>query len=265
MTFSMRTLQGPVGRLAVTTAGEGGLPVLFVHGNSGTRTQWAAQQAHLKQRSVSFDLRGMGESDPDPAGHYGYADCARDVGAVADALGLERFVLVGHSFGCAVAAEYAAHHPGRVVALGLGDPGPSMKHIPPRFMDPLREGLKPENYEAFRIGWFDSMLVGARPATREAILGSLLATPREVVVGATQSLFDCDPEALLARYPGPVFDIAAAATVAQCGPFALHLRVPRVRVEVLEGVSHWLMMDAPEAFDAALDGFLASLGASSRM
>ncbi|PTL76599.1 alpha/beta fold hydrolase [Vitiosangium sp. GDMCC 1.1324] len=259
MTFSTRTVRGAVGQLAVTTAGEGGLSVLFIHGNSGNRTQWAAQQAHLKQRSVSFDLRGMGESDPDPAGRYGYADHVPDVGAVADALGLERFVLVAHSFGCAVAGEYAARHPERVVGLVLGDPGPSVKHIPPHLLAPLREGLKPENYESFRVGWFESMLQGARPETHQAVMDSLRATPREVVSSAILSLFDLEPEEVLARYPGPILDIAAEATVTQAGPLALHLRVPRMQVKVLSGVSHWLMMDAPEAFNTALDGFLASI------
>ncbi|ATB27086.1 Menaquinone biosynthesis related protein DHNA-CoA thioesterase [Melittangium boletus DSM 14713] len=125
-----------MGRLAVSTAGQGGLPVLFVHGHGGDRTQWAAQQAFLVQRSVSFDLRGMGESDPDPAGRYHVRDFAEDVGAVADTLHLERFVLVGHGFGCGVASEYAALHPERVAGLVLGDPEGSVKK-------PLSEGFDP--------------------------------------------------------------------------------------------------------------------------
>ncbi|HYO57818.1 alpha/beta hydrolase [Archangium sp.] len=261
MGFSTRTIQGPVGRLAVTTAGEGGLPVLFVHGNSGNRTQWAAQQAHLAQRSVSFDLRGMGESDPDPAGRYHFRDFTEDVGAVADALGLERFVLVGHSFGCAVAAEYAAHHPGRVAGLVLGDPGGSMRDLPPEVLGAFREGFLPEKYGAARMEWFEPMLRGARPGTRQAVLGSLYATPREVMATATWSLLDCEPEEQLSRYPGPCLSISAEATLAQLGAKALHLRVPGMRVEVLPAVSHWLMMDAPESFNATLDEFLADVEA----
>jgi pimeloyl-ACP methyl ester carboxylesterase len=122
MTFSTRIIQGPVGRLAVTTAGKGGLPVLFVHGIGGNRAQWAALQAHLGQLTVSFDPRGLGESEPDPAGRYHFRDFAQDVGAVADGLGLGSFVLVGHGFGCVVAGEYAANHPGRVAGLVLAEP-----------------------------------------------------------------------------------------------------------------------------------------------
>lgn len=122
MTFSTRIIQGPVGRLVATTAGKGGLPVLFVHGIRGNRTQWAALQAHLGQLTVAFDLRGLGESDPDPEGRYRFQDFAEDVGAVAEGLGLGSFVLVGHGFGCVVAGEYAANHPGRVAGLVLAEP-----------------------------------------------------------------------------------------------------------------------------------------------
>ncbi|WNG38249.1 alpha/beta hydrolase [Archangium violaceum] len=259
MSTSKRIIQGPAGRLAVTTAGEGGLPVLFVHGNSGNRTQWAAQQAHLAQRSVSFDLRGMGESDPDPAGRYGFRDFTEDVSAVADALGLAYFVLVGHSFGCTVVGEYAARHPGRVAGLVLGDPGGSLKDLPPEALDTLRESFQPEKYEAARLVWFEPMLLGAKPGTREAVLDSLRATPREVVTTATWSLLDYQPEEQLSRYPGPCLAISSETTLVQLGTKALHLRVPGMRVEVLPAVSHWLMMDAPETFNSVLDAFLAEV------
>src|SRR6266540_6312894 len=90
-------IQGRQGRLRVDDGGHGGLPVLFVHGNSGNRTQWAAQLEHLRaaRRAVAFDLRGMGESEPAANADYSVEGFAEDVAAVADALGLERFVLVG--------------------------------------------------------------------------------------------------------------------------------------------------------------------------
>jgi pimeloyl-ACP methyl ester carboxylesterase len=259
MSFSTRMVQGPAGRLAVTTAGAGGLPVLFVHGGNSNRTQWAAQQAHLSRRSVSFDLRGMGESDPDRSGRYHFRDFADDVGAVADALGLERFVLVGHSFSCAVVLEYATRHPGRVAGVVLGDPGPSPRGQPPEILDAMRERMKPENYEAARLEVYEPMLRGARPETRQAVLDALFATPREVAVASMWSLLDYAPEELLARYPGPVLSLSAESTLDWLGESALHRRVRGMRVEVLQGVSHWLMMDAPEAFNTALDDFLAEV------
>jgi pimeloyl-ACP methyl ester carboxylesterase len=259
MSFSTRIIQGPVGRLVATTAGEGGVPVLFVHCAGGNRTLWAAQQARLAQRTVSFDLRGMGESEPDPAGRYHFRDFADDVGTVADALRLERFVLVGHGFGCAVVGEYATRHPGRVAGLVLGDPGGGLRELPPEVLDAIRESFLPEKYEAARLAWVEPTLLGAKPGTRQAVLDSLVAAKHEVMAKATWSLLDYQPEEQLSHYPGPCLAISAEATLAQLGPRALHLRVPGMRLKVLRGGSHWLMMDNPEAFTTALEEFLAEV------
>ena len=53
----------------------------------------------------------------------------------------------------------------------------------------------------------------------------------------------------------PMFAIAAKDLAAQ--PFAMHNAAKRIEVVTLDDVSHWLMMDRPEEFNAALDEFLA--------
>src|ERR1700747_126568 len=113
-------VSGPQGRLHVDDGGRGdALPVLFVHGNGANLTQWRAQLDHLRpsRRAVAFDLRGMGQSDLPANGDYSVAAMADDVEAVADALHLKRFVIVGHLYGAHVAAEYAAKHPERVAGV----------------------------------------------------------------------------------------------------------------------------------------------------
>lgn len=79
-------------------------------------------------RVVGLDLRGRGLSDK-PAHGYSIAEHAADVVGVLDALGLERVVLGGHSFGALLTAYIAARYPDRVsrcvfidIALTPGDP-----------------------------------------------------------------------------------------------------------------------------------------------
>jgi pimeloyl-ACP methyl ester carboxylesterase len=67
-------------------------------------------------RVIAPDLRGRGKSDK-PATGYTMADHARDVVGLLDALGLERVILGGHSFGGYVAIYIAAHFPERVEKL----------------------------------------------------------------------------------------------------------------------------------------------------
>ena len=77
-------------------------------------------------RVLALDLRGRGESDKPKEG-YGFAYHARDVLAVADALRLDTFSLVGHSFGATAAAYIASVRPDRVRSLVLIDGGADPK------------------------------------------------------------------------------------------------------------------------------------------
>jgi pimeloyl-ACP methyl ester carboxylesterase len=72
-------------------------------------------------RVVVFDHRGSGRSDR-PREGYAVAEYVADLGAVADAAGLERFALVGFSLGAELAVRYAAAHPDRLTHLVLISP-----------------------------------------------------------------------------------------------------------------------------------------------
>lgn len=95
----------------------GGDPALvLLHGLSANAHEFGgliAAGLSPEFRIVAPDLRGRGQSDRPPAG-YRMEDHARDVLALLDALGLERVVLGGHSFGAYLAIFIAAHHPERV-------------------------------------------------------------------------------------------------------------------------------------------------------
>src|SRR3990170_4458158 len=69
-------------------------------------------------RLVRYDCRGAGLSDRDVT-DYSVEAHARDVIAVADRLGLERFALMGFGHSGAVAVAFAANHPERVSHLVL--------------------------------------------------------------------------------------------------------------------------------------------------
>jgi pimeloyl-ACP methyl ester carboxylesterase len=81
---------------------------------------------------IAVDQRGMGLSDK-PAGGYDTGTLAGDLVALMDALGHERFALIGHDTGFAVSYALAADHPERVErAALLEDPrssGPSPSAI----------------------------------------------------------------------------------------------------------------------------------------
>jgi len=105
-------------------------PIIFQHGfTSSTHFEWvlcglADAVAALGRRTVGLDARGHGASDkPHEPRYYGEDLMARDVMALADHLGFERYDLVGYSMGGAIAAVTASLDPRirRVVISGVGE------------------------------------------------------------------------------------------------------------------------------------------------
>jgi pimeloyl-ACP methyl ester carboxylesterase len=252
-----RTIAGRQGPLVVDDGGHGDLPVLFVHGNGGNRTQWAAQLAHFRQsrRAVAFDLRGMGDSSR-AGGDYSVEGFAEDVAAVADALRLSRFVLVGHSFGGAVVAAYAGKHPERLAGLVFADSAGDLRGTPPETIQQISRGLVPGTYSKFTDAWFEAILKGSRPETHDAVMRSLHATPRDVFTAATLGLYAFDFDQALSRFGGPRLSIASYLLES---PVAVHRTVAGMLVQPIPNASHWLMMDQPAAFNRALETFLDGL------
>jgi pimeloyl-ACP methyl ester carboxylesterase len=101
-------------------------PVLLLHGWPQHWWSWRHQIPELAKthRVYAPDLRGLGWSDA-PPGAYGKMGLAADVLALADALGLDAFDLVGHDWGGFVAFLVALRAPERVrhlVAFSIPHP-----------------------------------------------------------------------------------------------------------------------------------------------
>jgi pimeloyl-ACP methyl ester carboxylesterase len=107
----------PTSRLTtavLSMAGRSGPPVLFVHGNVSSSLFWQPTMLALADgyRPLAVDLRGFGETDPEPVNATrGLGDYADDLAAVIDALGLTSVHLVGWSMGGGVILQYLAERP----------------------------------------------------------------------------------------------------------------------------------------------------------
>jgi pimeloyl-ACP methyl ester carboxylesterase len=115
-------------KLEAIVAGEGPGLVL-VHGFGGAKEDFGDHLDVLARDHtvVTFDHRGHGASDkPSDVAAYSFARLEADVLQVADAAGLDRFRLLGHSMGGMVSRGVALRHRDRVDALVMMDtsPGP---------------------------------------------------------------------------------------------------------------------------------------------
>src|SRR5262245_11975513 len=104
-------------------------PVVFLHGGGLNAHTWDLVCAALRteRHCVALDQRGHGESEWSPPMDYSTESHVGDLEAFVDALGLERFVLVGMSLGGVNALAWAGRHSARLAGLVLVDVGPEIR------------------------------------------------------------------------------------------------------------------------------------------
>lgn len=96
-----------------------GTTFVFLHGNPSSSHTWRKVLPGIGSgRLLAPDLIGMGRSGK-PDIPYRFADHARYLDAWFDALALNRVVLVGHDWGGALAFDWAARHPDRVLGIAF--------------------------------------------------------------------------------------------------------------------------------------------------
>ncbi|GAA2372066.1 alpha/beta fold hydrolase [Nonomuraea africana] len=121
-------------RLAVRRSGQGGVPLLLIHGFPCTSLIWSHNIEELAAAGFDVaapDLRGYGDSDFAPDGFYDFAAFNADLVGLMNALGWERAVVAGHDLGAMITIDLATRHPDRVDRLVVLDD--SMPDLPEEF------------------------------------------------------------------------------------------------------------------------------------
>jgi pimeloyl-ACP methyl ester carboxylesterase len=229
-----------------------GAPVVFVHGFGGNRHFFDAQVSQVEDhvKVIAYDQRGCGESSLAPRKKYDLDTLVQDLAVILDVTRSDQAILVGHSFGADVVARYAALHPDRVAALVLIDP--------PGDLRPQLAALGTELAAADDAGFrakvdalTGQLLVDAKPETRQAVLASVRATPRDVLQLMVAGMASFDPASALARYEGPIRCVVTDHTASRDTTAA-----PCRSVVRLHGVSHWPMLDAPDQVTEVIESVL---------
>jgi N-formylmaleamate deformylase len=133
-------------------------PIVLVPGITSPAITWGFVGERLGRTFDTYilDVRGRGLSEASDALDYGLDAQADDVVAFAEALGLERYSILGHSMGGRIAMRAARRHPGHPTRLVLVDPpvsGPGRREYPsklPWYMDSIAEAVQGMDHDAMR-------------------------------------------------------------------------------------------------------------------
>lgn len=246
------------------TPSSGSLPVVFVHGMVTHTGVWNTALAACadRRRAVAFDLRGHGNSAPPRDGVYSVQGCADDVLAVLDALGLHTVVLVGHSYGAFIALEAAARRPAAVRRLVLVDSPGDFTRLSAEEREgqiaPFLKSIEGPDWRTAVNTTFEQALVGSAMGTAASVRARLATMPHDAILSIYRSMMTYGAVAALEQYLAqPGTSVHAILAPPNAWPFSLHVLVPAIRSTVVPNVGHWLMLDAPEAFVAALETAIA--------
>ena len=257
-----------------------GVPCIALHGGLGM------DHTYLKHAfgplSDVFDLiyvdqRGNGRSARPPLETITMQQLADDVRTFADAIGLDRFALLGHSFGGFVALEFATTHPQRLTHLFLLDTSPG--GFEPT-SDELAERPDPSTVSAESRAAAQAMFSKV-PASDEEF-AALLPTI------APAYLHRVDPSVLVDHYAGAILDAKTmirgfeflpswsvadrldritCPTLVTCGRYdllttpecakRLATAIPGAELAWFEHSGHFPWIEEPDAFFGAVKGFVA--------
>jgi esterase len=227
-----------------------------LHSLAGRRDHWRGTMAALApaQRVIALDLPGHGGAPV--ASDYSLPALVSWLDEAVQALGVARFVLVGNSLGGTLAGAYAGQSPAKVAGLFLVDPSGDAGLIPEEQVAGLLAAMRAPGNEGFFRGYWEQLLVGATPDTREQVLADLAAMSTDVMAAYLAELFAYRPLPALQRYNGPSHILYTACTDL---PNGLHQLLPQIPASTISGTSHWPQLDAPAAFATQLGAFLHNL------
>jgi proline iminopeptidase len=259
-----------------------GFPVIVLHGGPGLdHTMFGGHLDPLSDtyRLVLVDEREQGRSDrgTGPAS-WNLSQHASDTSAVAAELGVQRYAVLGHSYGAFIALQHAADAPGAATATIVSSGVPAM-----RFMDEVEKGLavfEPEELRAQVTGsWEREATVQTEQECRQLLIDQLpwhFADPRDPRIAEmtfedmvfspavlrAASLegggLDIDVEAALPSVPQPVLALAGRHD-RTCVPAAaeqIAALVPHGQLHVFERSGHMTFAEQPTEYVAVVRAFL---------
>jgi pimeloyl-ACP methyl ester carboxylesterase len=250
------------GMIGYRTHGTGPVTIFFLHEWLAAHENYLPMLSYFDERRVTCvlaDLRGYGLSRH-LTGDYSADEAAEDVLRLADALAVERFVLVGHSMSGMIAQRAAADAPERILRLVLISPIPAsgfktgadgFGRMAAIIADEAAaaEAIRARTGGRYGAAWIARKLALMRAGTHpDALLGYLR------MFTATDFSADVAGLQLPVRILLGAHDIAPYREPAVTGAFAP--LYPRLSIETSREAGHYMMLETPVWTASRIEQFL---------
>jgi pimeloyl-ACP methyl ester carboxylesterase len=228
------------------------MQIVFIHGSGGSGAVWH-YQTRAFAGSDAIDLPGHPQGELLPS----IEACADWIKGYIDSRGYSDVVLVGHSIGGAIAMQYALQHPEDLAAIVLVGSGARLR-VMPQTLEALRGAID----DPTQLG---PMLRFSWKEVERNLRNELIA--KHEALGAAPFVNDleaCDRFDIIDRL-GEI----ATPTLALCGTedvmtppkYSRFLaeKIAGAQLEIIEGGTHMVFLEKPDAVNQAIERFLNSL------
>ncbi|NMA68340.1 MAG: alpha/beta hydrolase [Desulfitobacterium sp.] len=230
-----------------------GRTILFIHGAGGTGEKWVNQLSGIKDyHLIALDLPGHGLSEG--VGSNSIEAYKEFIRQFVQGIGLESFVIAGHSMGGGIAMAFALDYPEILKGLIIVNSGARLK-VNPMILERLARGEHPLETVKY------SYSLNTSPEVLEGAIEEMKAVPTQILLTDFQA---CDKFNLM----NGVQDIKLP-TLVICGQedrmtpvkYSEYLaqEIPQALLTLIPDAGHMSMLEQPEVVNKAIVNFIQTL------
>jgi len=240
---------------------ENGRVVMMSNSLMSDHTMWDVTVPALadRYRVLRYDTRGHGSSGT-TAGPYTIELLADDAAGLMEALGIQRAHFVGLSMGGMIAQQLGARFPERILSLALCD---TASEMPPRAMWEERLAIARSQGTAGLVDstiqrWFTAPFIARDPQSVGLVRRMILNTGTEGFIACASAVRDMAQTTMLLQVKTPTLVLVGrhdpACSVEKA--MVIHRMIDGAQLVIIEEAAHLSNIEQPQAFNAALRGFI---------
>ena len=249
--------------------GDGGEPLVCIHGVGSYLEAWSGVVERLKDRFtiLTFDLRGHGRSSR-IKGRYEIDDFVAETLALADKAGFSTFNLAGFSLGGLIAQRLALTHLPtlrRLVLLStVAGRTPEERERVLARLDALQAGTPADHHNASLSRWLTEAFQEQNPDVIARLRERDAENDPDCYAAAYRVLAETDFGGFLDQIRCPTLiatgedDLGSNPRMARY----MHERIPGSRLAILPGLRHSILIEAPDVVADAMAAFVSETEAT---